>query len=412
MRIVSVLLASTFLAACGGAGVQSAGSSATASGSSTGASATPTAAHTFVAPTEVKTYSAIGGVHSYQYTTNDLDSDPLTAGTQSASQQYNQLYAGDATTARNSGITITYNPRDAIFDVVTKQPLAGVDNTLRFQDPVHRTDFGGARSPQAGVPNLSTQGVNYLQAGSASGTAALDPSQPGNFPTGNDGFRSSTSTFFYQKPGTTTSFVTFAGFVRNAINIASVTPVGSTTSYLEQNYTLERGAFVYGERTNSASVPRTGTGTFNGAMIATLVYNNLLDTDRGTPTYFQWLNGTSATTVDFAANTFSLSLNGTVATPFFDNYTSRVFTIQNGATFSATGAGRVDLVNAGGFLGNFSNVFFTQPDSTRLNLLIGGSSIDGTFFGPTAQEVGGGFRIVGGVPDERIDILGAFTGKR
>ena len=405
MRIVSVLLASTLLAACGGAGVQSAGSSGTLGGNATGGtSTTPSSGHTFVNPTEVRTYSAIGGVQSYQYSTDDRNP---TVG----SGQYNQLYAGDSSTARNSGITVTFNPRDAIFDLVVKQAPAMVDQTLRFQDPVHRTNFGGARTPQAGVVDLTSQGVNYLQAGSGSGTVAFDPTQPGNFPTGTGDYTSNVSTFFFQRPGTSTSFVTFAGFVRNAINIADVVPP-TGPAYLQQNYTLERGAFVYGERTSSSAVPRSGSGTFNGAMIATLVFNNQLDIDRRAPTYFQWLNGTSTTTVDFSANTFNLSLAGTVGSPLLDNYTSRVATLQNGATFSATGSGRVDLVNAGGFLGNFSTAFFTQPDATRVNLLIGGSSIDGTFFGPAAQEVGGGFRIVGGVPDERIDILGAFTGKR
>ena len=40
------------------------------------------------------------------------------------------------------------------------------------------------------------------------------------------------------------------------------------------------------------------------------------------------------------------------------------------------------------------------------------SSIDGSFYGPNAVEVGGSFRIVGGVPDQRVDILGAFTGAK
>jgi hypothetical protein len=47
---------------------------------------------------------------------------------------------------------------------------------------------------------------------------------------------------------------------------------------------------------------------------------------------------------------------------------------------------------------------------------IAGSSLDGAFYGPGGSaeklEVGGGFRIVGGTPDQRIDIMGAFTGKK
>ena len=37
---------------------------------------------------------------------------------------------------------------------------------------------------------------------------------------------------------------------------------------------------------------------------------------------------------------------------------------------------------------------------------------DGAFYGPNGEEAGGGFRIVGGKPDERVDIVGAFVGKK
>ena len=42
----------------------------------------------------------------------------------------------------------------------------------------------------------------------------------------------------------------------------------------------------------------------------------------------------------------------------------------------------------------------------------GASSIDGTFYGPDAKNIGGSFRIVGGVPNRRLDILGAFAGAK
>ncbi len=175
------------------------------------------------------------------------------------------------------------------------------------------------------------------------------------------------------------------------------------------NNTLERGAWVFGERTDIAAVPKAGSATFNGPMVATMVFNNLRDIDNAAPTYFQWIEGTSRTTVDFAASSFTLKVDGTVFAPQFDAFTTRDHTLQAGATFTASGAGRIDLVNAGGFLGQFGSASFTQPGGT-LGLTIAGSSIDGAFFGPAADEVGGGFRIVGGTPDERIDILGAFTG--
>ncbi len=401
MRLCLALLASTTLTACGGAGIGSAGSSATPSGTSTTTTAT-TSAHTFVNPTETKTYSGIGGVHKYTYTTDDQ----FGVGGQSG-----QLYQGDASTARNSGITVTYNPRDAIFDINVAQPLAGVSETIRFQDPAHRTNFGGAIAPQAGVPDLTAQGVNYLEVGTASGVPTYGPTSP--FPTGTDGYSQDIKTFFYQKPGTSTKYVTFAGFVRNALSISKVAPLNQP-AYLKHSYTLERGAFVFGERTVSTSVPKTGSGTFNGAMLATMVFNNLLDTDPGAPTYFQWISGTSTAKINFSANTYTLDLAGKTTAPLFDVNTvgDSGVSLHGNDAFVANGSGRIDVSTLGGFVGQFQTAYFTRPDGTRFNVTIGGSSIDGTFYGPAAEEIGGGFRIVGGVPDERIDILGVFTGKQ
>jgi hypothetical protein len=405
MRMTLLLLATTSLAACSGGGPTTVSGSATTSSTTTGTtgstgSTTPTSGHTFVNPTEAKTYSSIGGVQRFSYATDE-----------NRSGQYAQIYAGDATTARNSGTTITYNPRDAIFDIVINQPLANVAQTWRFQDPAHRTDFGGAVNPQDGTPNIAGKGIQFLQAGGGSGTIAYDPAQSTTFPVGTAGASRNVATFFYQKPGTTTNYVTFAGFVRNATNVTEVAIPNSTVTYLRQDNQLERGAFVYGERSDVASVPKTGSATFNGDMIATMVYNPLIDTQPDAPTYFQWISGTSSAVFDFAASKFNLTLAGTVYDPQYDVFTSRTHILNAGATFNAAGSGRIDLVSAGGFLGSINSAYFTQA-GTRYDVAIAGSSVDGAFFGPGAVEAGGGFRIVGGTPDERIDILGAFTGKK
>lgn len=402
MRNRLVLVSLTALAACSGGGNQTVGSSGSvAPPGSSGSGSTTT--HSFVTPTEAKTYSAIGGVHSYNYSTDERDTQ----------DQYDELYAGNASTARNSGITISYDPRDAIFEVVIADSAAGVNESVRFQDPVHRTNFGGAQGPQGGTPNIPGKQINYLEAGSVTGSISFDVAQSTTFPVGDaDGTRDF-STFFYQKPGTTTDYVTLGGFVRNKTSVISVTPPGGApgSEYLRQDHKLERATFAYGERTQNSAVPRTGTATFTGEMLATMVYNDLLDINANTPTYFQWIDGTATTTVDFAANSFTNSITGTVFAPQFDIFTSRVATMGAGATFAASGSGQIDLVNAGGFKGEVNSASFTQGGvTTAVN--IAGSSVDGAFFGPAAQEVGGGFRIVGGTPDQRIDILGAFTGAR
>ncbi|MDB5710610.1 MAG: transferrin binding protein-like solute binding protein, partial [Sphingomonas bacterium] len=55
---------------------------------------------------------------------------------------------------------------------------------------------------------------------------------------------------------------------------------------------------------------------------------------------------------------------------------------------------------------------FVRPGMADFPLVIAGSSIDGAFDGPNGEELGAGFRIVGGTPDQRIDILGVLTGKK
>ncbi len=386
MRKPLLLVSLTTLAACGGGGPQTAGGTAVVGGG-TGTSNNSSSSHTFENPTEKKTYSAIGGVQHFEYSTDDRN----------IQGQYGELYAGNASTARNSGITISYDPRDAIFELTIADTAAGVSQDIRFQDPLHRTAFGGLRNPQSGTPDITGKAIQYLEVGSASGTY------------GQAEYRSDGSTFFYQKPGTSTKYVTFAGYVRNQLSIAEVTDPNNV-KYLQYNYNLDRAAFVFGERTDNGAVPRTGTATYTGDMLATMIYNPLFDTQADAPTYYQWINGTATTNIDFGANSFTQSLTGTVTAPGLDAFTSGTHVLNAGATFAAAGHGTIDLVGKGGFTGQMDSASFTQ--GTNMPVTIAGSSIDGAFYGPAAQEVGGGFRVVGAVPDQRVDILGTFVGKK
>ncbi|NRD89262.1 hypothetical protein C8024_07120 [Sphingopyxis sp. BSNA05] len=217
------------LAACGGAGPQSAGSSAPPTGG-TGSGSGSGTEHTFVDPTEAKTYTAVGSSHSYQSTVLDPGANGQQR-TVRQTTQISQLYQGDATTVRNSSLTIAYDPRDAIFNVSFTNGLAGTSGASRFQDPLHRTDFGGAVEPQVGTPNLGSNlwnipGVQYLesgasnnvvQAGVLTGASAeflfdlIDREQAGSY---------DATTFFYQLPGTDTQYVTFAGYLRNKASVS------------------------------------------------------------------------------------------------------------------------------------------------------------------------------------------------
>lgn len=418
------------LAACGGGGgVQTVGSVAPPTGGTS--TPTPTPTGTFVDPTESKTYDAIGAVQHYEYNTQirykrdaagNIIINPATNlpyPDDTGGPQSGQLYAGDANTARDSGITVTYNPRDAIFEVTINRPLGDVNTgTMRFQDPAHRTDFANNRRPQAGVPNIANNGIQYLQSGSATGNElgggfyySVD-AQRSDYAIGAKGYTSTTQTFFYQKPGTTTKYVTYAGFVRNTITATEQQDDATSPLYLKEAYSLDRAAFVFGERTANSAVPRSGSGSYDGDMLATVAYNPQLDADPNYPTYLQWITGTNHTTIDFGTGVVQTTLKGTVTAPTIDAYTPlNAFMLPGGSTFFAQAGATLDLVNKGGFTGVFSNAsFMIGVNKTDIN--IAGSSFDGAFYGPNGEEIGGGFRIVGGTPDQRIDILGAFTAQK
>lgn len=395
-------------------GTTSTGGTSTGTASGTGVAAgglggTPSSAaaastSTLINPGTTRTYSALSAVHQYRYNTRD-----------DALGQYGQLYRGNAATVRAPTTTVAYDPRSATFTLTIKDTTAGIDQTLTFQDPAHRTNFGGTVNPQFGVPNLSTSGVVYLEAGGGTGTITGGNNQTP--PTGTDKSTYNYSTFFYQRPGTSTSYVTFAGYVRNGINWERQTPTGQP-AFLETQSTLERGAFVFGDVTSRDQVPTRGTGAYTGAFLATMVNNPTLDDPAPRATYFQWIGGNSAVNVDFAAATLSLSLSGRVGGPFIDRNTAGGAVVPNDAVFTAAGTAAIDLPRTGGFVGSFQNAGFTWTTTAggvttnnSQTLSVAGSSIDGTFYGPNAVEVGGTFRIVGGTPDQRVDILGAFTGK-
>lgn len=414
MRLYLLLASTTLLAACGG-GTQTLGSTPNPLGGAGGVGSTgSTSTHTFVAPTEAKTYVGVGASQVFEYITDDRQKN----------NQQAQLFAGHASTVRDSGISIAYDPRDATFILQVKDPLSGAVANTRFQDPASRTDFGGNKDPQWGTPDLPNPNLRYLQAGDGNPLSPYDRSGSGFVssgtndtpPLGEPGSTYQAASMFYLKPGTETQYVTYAGYVRNAYKFKTAND--GTTDLFQIEHTLERGAFAYGELTGNTAVPTTGTGTYTGSMLSSLVFNPTLDGQdiSGTqvlPTYFQWMTGTSKVNVNFGANTFQLALTGTVTAPFFDYYTGPRSTVLNaGATFAAAGSGTINMRDFGGFKGQFQTATFTNTDGTVRNVAVAGSSIDGAFYGPAAQEVGGGFHIVGGNPDERIDVVGAFTGKK
>ena len=430
MRSLSVIAALPLLAltACGGAsGPQTVGSIAApagpvSGGAGGGVSPAPSPAPT---PTPPATGGSGGGVPPATPTpaptptpTSFLDvSTAKTADAigsfqsiETASTSNGVLYRANASTVRAPSGTITYNPRDGVFTLNISDPIAGVTATAtRFQDPAHKTDFDNFRTPEWGVPDIP--GFNYVEAGSTE-TIVLE-----------SGARTTTTdalTFFYQRPGAaTTYYVTLAGFVRNQSD-----PGGFGT--------FQRGVMVFGDQTLRTQIPGTGSGSYEGGFIASMIGNTSADNTIANGNYFQWVRGDSKIAIDFSRQTMSLMLTGTVGSANMNGYNvpDRMLSYPTGSTFEAKGSGVIDLNRTGGFTGAFSGsdangaanyVRFVTPTGTQtVNVsgitqgsnVAGASSIDGTFFGPNAVNVGGNFRIVGGTPDQRVDIHGAFTGAK
>lgn len=444
MRNYLILMSATALAACGGgSGPEAVGGAAPPP--APGGSPTPTpSAHSFVDPTATKTYQAHGGVQSYRYDyVQAVEYEKIPAKDSSGNlirdangnqlyevnpqsrrlegvKQIDQLYTANASTVRNPGVTVSYDPRNAQFTLSISQN--GVASNIAFQDPTHRTNFAGQARPQAGVPNLEKpdttikNGVQYLEADTGSTEGTYD-----------------VSTFFYEKPGTSTKYVTYAGFVRNRFGIVTETIVDdqprSQDTEIALPTTLDRAAFVFGEMTPQSAVPQSGNANFSGNMIASMVNTPQLDDNLLQPSYFQWMTGTADVSVNFSSGAVTAALTGTTLAPMADRAAIKSPTastgfpfpptgfpfptvaIPAGATFTASGTARIDLATTGGFAGLFSSAQFLSGGATS-DVTIAGSTLDGAFYGPNADEVGASFRIVGGVPDQRVDIIGSFTGKK
>lgn len=401
MRFVAIGLASTSflaLAACGGGG---GGSSVEGLGSvAPPAAVTPTPATGTSTPTPSPTPTSsvptIPAVNVGTLTptptpasTNLLDVTAATdfavvGGFQSlmvGGTTGGSLYRGNANTVAGTTSKINYSPRDGVFTLTMAEATAGVSRTTRFQDPAHRTD-----SPERSIPQLT--GFNYVSA----------------YEDNND------STFFYQRPGSTgVQYVSLGGFGRTTIDPSTGDRV------------TEQAAFVFGQRTAQLQIPISGAGTYRGDFLATMIGTKF--NEGGRVSVFQWLVGTSTVNVNFGSSTVGLALNGKVLDAAIKNdaIANSSLNIPGGSTFTAEGSAKIDLLRTGGFSGGFSTAGFTingravpiefvgvNPGSN----VAGASSIDGTFYGPNAVNVGGSFRIIGGTPDQRVDVLGAFNGAK
>jgi C-lobe and N-lobe beta barrels of Tf-binding protein B len=417
MRLAILLASTMLLAACGGAGPKALGEYTPPGGGGPTTDPATGEAHSFVNPTKTTVYTAQGGSQHYEY----LRGEPtITAATETTPATYavrgqsERLYDSNSTEAGNDSLSVTYDRDDSEFALTFEDDAATVSIELLYQDPGHRTAFGGLEQPQIGVPDLTAQSVFYVEGGRTSDLVRPEPNNP--YPwvlaQGADTGVSDFTTFFYQKPGTVTKYVTYAGYVRNRYTV--VRPSGAPDEY---RFFLDRGVLVFGEQTLRQNAPTAGTGAFTGPMLATMVFNDQIDNGQG-DNYFQWIVGSANVNVDFAATTFNINMSGRVGQLFSDVNEVVVASMPEGSTFTAAGNGRFDggLPIFRTFSGGFSSASFTRPDGSVFVMNLSdpyssANTVDGSFYGPNGEEVGGTFRVSHGQPDTRIDILGVFTGE-
>jgi C-lobe and N-lobe beta barrels of Tf-binding protein B len=321
-----------------------------------------------------------------------------------------QFYEAEQPQNLSEKVQITRDPRDATYSLVVG--AGGAARNLRWQDPAHRTLF-----PQTAIPANPITGqqlytdfdvprnkpnIEYFESASAKPSGYI------------------ANTLFFERVGVNTKYVTWMGYrtteftqtdatVVNVLNTDTATyadDVREETRTVDETSVTDRSAFVYGINTLAKDVPKTGTATYNGSLFATSISNSTFDT----------IWGTAQTKVNFATDAVDLKLTGT-----FEN--SRL-------AFGATGTALVQrpaIPNTaltptaeqpvsrlvGGFtqMTIGATIFTSSPNASLPNTFQAGT-IEGGFFGPGAIEIGGAFRIVGGQPDTRIDVMGAFTGKK
>lgn len=303
----------------------------------------------------------------------------------------NAYYEGSQPKSSVSDVTIDFNPRDAVYSI--KVNTANIVADVRMQDPQHRTIY-----QQSIVPTLP----NYKYVESGKGKNTLAPN--GNTTT------NEINTIFVRDVGTgagQTQYVTIAGFVTQAYNekevIRSSTP-GSVTVGVDFDTNIARSVFAYGINTAYKDIPKSGSATYTGDMFAHVI---ITPQNFNTGNDLRSIVGTSSTTVDFGSGKLNLTLAGNV-----------VGFVGDTRAFAATGAMNifkpVQDTETSLFTGAITNWSFGAYNAATGGIAVptAASTIEGGFFGPKAEEIGGAFRIIGSRPDERIDFLGAFTGKK
>jgi C-lobe and N-lobe beta barrels of Tf-binding protein B len=302
----------------------------------------------------------------------------------------NTYYEGSQPKGSVSDVTIDFNPRDAVYSI--KANTASIVADARLQDPQHRTVY-----QQGLVPTLAN--YKYKESPTGKDTPAMNANVT----------EREVNTIFVRDVGTgagQTQYVTIAGFVKQTYKEKEVSrPSAPETMTLGVDFDSEisRSVFAYGLNTTYKDIPKSGSATYTGEMFAHVIITRQ---NNNTGNDLRSIVGTSSTTVDFGSGKLNLTLGGNVTGFLGDT-----------RAFAATGAMDIfkpvkDTENSQ-FTGAITNWSFGAYNATNgVTVPTAASTVEGGFFGPKGEEIGGAFRIIGNRPDERIDFLGAFTGRK
>jgi hypothetical protein len=245
----------------------------------------------------------------------------------------------------------------------TKYPA--LQSTIKYSTKGSLTSYFGnyARATSSVTYDPATGTYTIRDTGSTAVTSSFDPANI------NSGASNSTFTVYSKNGGAETLRLLNQGAGNPLIQLTYVdygewkrSTTASGTTSVNDTY------LVFGQKTPGASVPRTGGATYN------TVYDGSFVNKNGAFA----LNGTGGITADFSTGgiTYSAALNG----------------LPTGA-LAISGSGAITF-RSGNFAATGSSSGYTM-------------SLNGGFYGPAAEEVGGLFRLSGNGGNGQ----GAFVGQ-
>ncbi|MBV9510414.1 MAG: transferrin-binding protein-like solute binding protein, partial [Caulobacteraceae bacterium] len=222
---------------------------------------------------------------------------------------------------------------------------------------------GGGGNAVAASVSIPSLGINNVPVSSG----APDPN-----------FNSTAVLYSGNLGGTNTLLLDLQSLDYVSMDVWAVSPTGQPVS------ATNRSAGVFGYATPLSGMPTSGTATFSGSTVG------LVTVPQGATYATAALSGAASMTVDFGAGSFTGALTGMTATPLASGGASETW---NHVAFT----GSPGSISGASFSGTTSVSF--APTPAGVYTLGSGATgvVNGAFYGPNAQNVGGVWSLFGGV---------------